>query len=112
MDYTIEVEIAKPRDEVVSKFWDGDSLPFWQPGFVSMEEISGEPGKQGSKTRLRYKNRGQDVELIETITVSNPPEEFSATFEISESTSLSRKSARYRLMSKDLLGLSSSLTST
>jgi uncharacterized protein YndB with AHSA1/START domain len=81
MNYTIELEVDKPRDEVAKLFTDSASLPFWQPGFVSLEHLSGDEGKPGAKSRLMYKNRGQDVELVETIEVNDPPEEFTATFD-------------------------------
>lgn len=79
--YTIELEIERPRVEVAELFADPESLPFWQPGFVSIEHLSGEEGKPGGKSRLLYLNRGREVELIETIEVFDLPEEFTATFE-------------------------------
>jgi len=81
MNYTIELEVDKPRDEVARLFMDEASLPFWQPGFVSIEHLSGDEGKPGAKSKLLYKNRGRDVEMIETIQVFSPPDEFTATFE-------------------------------
>jgi uncharacterized protein YndB with AHSA1/START domain len=81
MQYTIELEIDKPRDELWALFEDPESLPFWQPGFVSIEHIGGEKNQPGCKSRMLYKNRGRDVELIETIEAFDPPREFTAKFE-------------------------------
>lgn len=81
MNYTLEIEIDQPREKVVELFNSQENLPFWQPGFISAEPISGEPGAEGSKTRLLYDNRGREVEMIETVTVIDLPEEFSATFD-------------------------------
>ena len=49
-------------------------------GLVSFEPVSGTPGQPGAKSRLKYKMGSRDVEMIETITVRNLPEEFSATY--------------------------------
>ena len=81
MNYIVEIEIDQPREKVIELFDSAENLAFWQPGFVSHDHLSGDPGTAGAKTRLCYKNRGRDVELIETITVANFPDEFSATFE-------------------------------
>ena len=81
MTYSIELDLDLPRDKVGELFGNPDNLAFWQPGFVSMEHTSGEEGAVGAKSRLLYKNRGRDVELIETVKVNNLPEEFTATYE-------------------------------
>ena len=38
-----------------------------QTGFLKFEHIRGEEGKPGAKPRILCKNRGRDVELIETM---------------------------------------------
>ena len=81
MKYHLEIEINQPRERVAELFGNPENLAFWQPGFVSLEHLSGEEGEAGSKSRLLYKNRGRDVEMIETVTVDNLPDEFSATYE-------------------------------
>lgn len=81
MDYTIELDIAAPRERVVELFVDDRNLPCWQPGFVSIEKISGETDEVGSKWKLLYLNRGKEVEMIETILAHDSPREFSAVFE-------------------------------
>ncbi|NNE92139.1 MAG: SRPBCC family protein [Verrucomicrobiales bacterium] len=81
MEYTCEIEIDAPREEVCARFDSIENLKYWQPGFVSYEHLEGEEGAPGSKARLLYKNRGRDVEMIETIIARRPPEEFSAAFD-------------------------------
>lgn len=81
MQYTLEIEIDQPRSKIAELFGDPQNLAFWQPGFVSYEHLSGDEGKPGSKSRLLYKNRGRDVEMIETVEVDNLPDEFTATYE-------------------------------
>ena len=71
MEYTLEIEIDQPREKVSALFLKQENLAFWQPGFISAETISGDPGAEGSKTRLLYDNRGRKVEMVETITVFN-----------------------------------------
>jgi len=81
MKYTNEIIIDAPRAKVVELFEDPANIKEWQPGFISMEVISGKPGQEGSKTKMRYKMGKRDVEMIETITVNKLPEEFSGTYE-------------------------------
>ena len=53
----------------------------WQPELITMETINGLPGKDGSKSKLKYKMGDKEVDMIETITKNNLPEEFNATYE-------------------------------
>ena len=81
MKYTNEVEIDLPVQKVVELFDNPDNMKYWQPGLQSFEHISGEPGQAGAKSRLKYKMGNRDIEMIETITKRNLPEEFSGTYE-------------------------------
>ena len=81
MKYTNEIIIDLPRERVIKLFDSIDNLPKWQKGFQKYEHISGEPGKKGASAMLTYKMRNRIVEMIETITVSNFPNEFSAIYE-------------------------------
>jgi carbon monoxide dehydrogenase subunit G len=79
--YTHSIKIDLPREKVVELFDNPENLKHWQPGFISAEHISGEKGQPGSKTLLKYKMGKRDIEMIETITQRNLPEEFSGTYE-------------------------------
>ena len=81
MKYTREVVIDLPRDRVIELFDDADNLPKWQEGLQKFEHVSGEPGQPGAKSRLVYDHRGRHIEMIETITERNLPDEFSGTYE-------------------------------
>ena len=81
MKYSLEIEINQPIDKVIELFDNADYLEHWQPGLQSVEHISGELGKPGAKTKLRYLMGKREVEMIETITARDLPKEFSATFE-------------------------------
>lgn len=81
MKYTTEIEINKPIDEVVALFDNPDNMGEWMEGLQSFEPISGTPGQPGAKSRLKFKMGKREVEMIETITVRNLPEEFTGTYE-------------------------------
>lgn len=81
MHYTIEIEIDQPREKVAELFGNPENLGFWQPGFRSIEHLSGESGKPGEKFRLLYDHgrRGQ-VEMIETVHTNSLPECYFSTY--------------------------------
>ncbi len=81
MKYTTEIEIEKPIDKVIELFDNADNLKKWMEGLQSFEHISGTPGQPGAKSRLFFKMGKREVEMIETITVRNLPDEFSGTYE-------------------------------
>lgn len=80
MHYTCEIDIDKPRHEVVKLFDNPDNMKYWQKGFVSFEHMSGEMGKPGAESIIKYDFGKRKMELIETITFSQLPDEFHANF--------------------------------
>ena len=81
MKYTTEIEINLPVDKVIELFDNADNLSKWQPELISFKHISGEPGQVGAKSNLKYQMGKREIEMVETITVRNLPEEFSGTYE-------------------------------
>lgn len=81
MKYSSEIEINLPVKKVVELFDNPDNLKLWQPGLQSFQHLSGTPGEPGAKSKLHFKMGKRDIEMIETITVRNLPEEFSGTYE-------------------------------
>ncbi|RMH63125.1 MAG: SRPBCC family protein [Calditrichaeota bacterium] len=81
MRYTVEIDIDLPRAKVIELFDNPDNMKYWQKGFISLEHISGEPGREGARSRLKYKMGNREIEMIETITKRNLPDEFSGTYE-------------------------------
>lgn len=81
MQYKTEVIINLPRDRVIELFDSFENLKEWQEGLISHDHISGEPGMPGAKTNLVYDMGKRRTEMIETITVRNLPDEFSATYD-------------------------------
>lgn len=81
MKYTSEIEINSPIDRVIELFDNPSNMDKWMKGLQSFEPISGKPGQVGAKSRLKFKMGKREIEMIETITVRNLPDEFSGTYE-------------------------------
>jgi len=81
MKYSLEIDIQLPRSRVVELFDSTENLKEWQPGLLSFEHLSGEPGEVGAKSKIIYRMGKRDCEMIETITVKNLPDEFTGTYD-------------------------------
>ncbi len=81
MKYTVSIDLDLPRDEVVRLFDSTDNLYKWQRGLLSFEPISGAPGQPGAKSKLKFQMGKRQIEMIETITARNLPEQFDGTYE-------------------------------
>lgn len=81
MKYRCTVEINKPIDEVVEIWNDENNFKHWQDGFDHIELMSGEHNAVGSKSKILIKQGKREIELTETILVSNLPEEKKALYE-------------------------------
>ncbi len=79
--YTVAVDIDLPRDRVVELFDDPENLLKWQTGLQSFEHLSGEPGHPGARSKLVFQSGKHRIELLETVTVRDLPDEFSGTYE-------------------------------
>ncbi len=55
LNYSLEIIINRPREEVARLMADPANMPHWQKGFISMEPLEGEPGTEGATAKLRYK---------------------------------------------------------
>ena len=80
MKYTTEITVNVPLDEFINKMDRVENLKHWQRGLVSAEHISGDPGELGAKMKLIYKFGKRNMELLETITKRNFPNEFHANY--------------------------------
>ena len=80
MKYTTEIIIEKPIEEVIRKMDSVDNLKHWQEGLVSTEHVSGVPGEMGSTMRMSYDFGKRKMDLVETITKQDFPNEFHATY--------------------------------
>lgn len=81
MKYQVTVDIDQPREQVAALFADLDSRPKWQRGMISAELLEGEAGQPGSKWRLLFQMGKRTMEMIENVTVVEPPETFESTYD-------------------------------
>ncbi|MEP1094561.1 MAG: SRPBCC family protein [Cyclobacteriaceae bacterium] len=81
MKYSIDILIDVPREKAAELIGNASNMKFWQKGFVSLDHISGEAGQPGAKSKLKYQMGKREVEMVETITHKNLPEEFHANYE-------------------------------
>ena len=80
MKYTTEIIIHKSLAEVIHKMNSTENIVHWQEGLGSTEHLSGTPGEFGAKMKLNYDFGNRKMALVETITKSNFPNEFHATY--------------------------------
>lgn len=81
MKYTCELVVNVPRPRMIELFDNPDNLDKWQPGLVSFEHLSGEPGQAGAKSKLLYDMNGRKIEMVETIMNRDLPDTFTGTYE-------------------------------
>jgi len=82
MKYTTEITINQPIDKVIKLFDNADNLKKWMKGLQSFEHLSGDPGKPGAKSKMVFLRGKRTMDMVETITTNNLPEEFSATYDV------------------------------
>ena len=81
MDYRLEMDINRPRAEVLHHFLDVDSLKDWQTSLVSITPLDDLPPRSvGAKTEQVHRMGKREVTMTETITVNDPPEHFAAIY--------------------------------
>lgn len=80
MKYTTSIVIDLPREEMIKKLDNADNMKHWQRGLVSVEHLEGIPGNIGAKMKMKYELGKRKMELTETITKRNFPDEFHATY--------------------------------
>ncbi|TPN85348.1 SRPBCC family protein [Aquimarina algicola] len=81
MEYTLNIKIKLPINQVIEKFNDEDNLKHWQKGLIYREHLSGTKKSTGATSKLVYKIGKREIEMIETITLVDPPEIFHFTFD-------------------------------
>ena len=72
MKYTVSIEIALPREEVVRLLADPAQMPKWLRGLVLHEPVSGEHGQVGTTSRVVMEAGNKQIECVETITRREP----------------------------------------
>ena len=80
MTYESEILVDVPLEEFIHKMDNVENMKHWQRGLKSAEHLSGVPGELGSKMKLHYDFGNRKMDLIETVTKRNLPDEFHATY--------------------------------
>ena len=81
IEYDSRVTIDAPRDAVWAVFNDDRKMTQWIKGLKSVELISGEKGKPGSKYRMIIEDGGERTEMIETVDEIKEGELFAFTLD-------------------------------
>ena len=81
MKYTVELDINLPIDRVIELFDNTENMYEWMEGLQSFESLEGTPGQVGAKSKMVFISGKREIEMVETITVKNLPDEFSAIYE-------------------------------
>nr|WP_297782939.1 SRPBCC family protein [uncultured Allomuricauda sp.] len=81
MKYTTEIVVEVPREEFIKKMDDPDNMKHWQQGLIGYEQLSANPGQEGSTMSLSYEMGKRKMDLVETIIKRNLPEELHMTYD-------------------------------
>lgn len=84
MNYTLDIEIDKPIEEVIELFDSPENITKWMEGLKSFDHLEGTPGEPGAKSVLKFELGKRKFEMIETVIALNLPEEFTAAYETSD----------------------------
>ena len=72
----VSVTIGQPVETVWDKLMNPDNLKFWLTGLVSVEHFSGDYGKTGSVSKLKFLERGKEMEVTETAVLVKPNQQY------------------------------------
>ncbi len=81
MQYSCDINIALPRQQVVALFDDASHYADWQEGLLSHELVEGQAGTVGAKSRIRQQMGKRVIEMTETIAERNLPDSTTLIYE-------------------------------
>ena len=81
MKYSKEILIDLPRDEVIAKMENPNNFKHWQKGFISYKHLSGDPGHEDARSKLKFKMGTREIEMIETIEKNSLPNKLFVTYD-------------------------------
>ena len=58
-----------------------ENLQHWLTGFISIKHLSGNVGEAGSTSLLKFRERGKEMEVKETVLLTRPNEQYSFRME-------------------------------
>ena len=73
----VTVTVNSPVEKVWDIFMNPDHLKHWLPGFVSIEHLDGSIGQKGSSSKIKFIERGKELEVIEKVLFVNPMQQYS-----------------------------------
>jgi uncharacterized protein YndB with AHSA1/START domain len=76
IDFSIDVDIARPPAEVFAVVADPSRLPEWQPLVVEVEMLEDGPLREGSRVREVRAMRKKRIEQIVEVSELDPPRRF------------------------------------
>ena len=68
----VTTTINRSPETVWEAFMNPDNLQHWLTGFVAAEHIKGAIGAPGSVSKLKFMERGKQMEVIETVASKSP----------------------------------------
>lgn len=81
MKYSKEILINLPREEVIAKMENPNNFKHWQKGFISYKHLSGDPGHEDARSKLKFKMGTREIEMIETIEKNSLPNKLFVTYD-------------------------------
>ena len=73
----VTVTVNAPVKKVWDTFMNPELLKHWLTGFVSIEHLDGTIGETGSTSRIKFIERGKDLEIFEKVLFVNPQKQYS-----------------------------------
>jgi hypothetical protein len=67
VEYTSVIKVKRSIGHTWTVFTSPEKASEWIPNFIRIENISGEPMTAGSRWRLVVENKGEEVEMVETM---------------------------------------------
>src|SRR5262245_55238839 len=77
----VTTTINAPVEIVWKNMMNPENLKHWLTGFVAAEHLTGNMGEAGSTSKLRFMERGKELEILETVLFSNPHQQFTSRME-------------------------------
>jgi uncharacterized protein YndB with AHSA1/START domain len=74
----VTITINQPAEKVWELFMNPDNLQYWLTGFVSAEHLNGNVGETGSVSKLKFMERGEVMEVTETVLNAKPNQQFAS----------------------------------
>ncbi|AHC16272.1 SRPBCC family protein [Salinispira pacifica] len=82
MKYQNEIYIDLPRERLTRIFMDPVHMEQWQEGLQRRDHLEGDSGKEGSRTRIKYKLGKDELEMEEEILRDQLPDEITFLYRV------------------------------